>query len=211
MRTNPILAGAVALGLAGAAGPALGADAATYDYLEARYTVFGDADTGPGSDADVTGLGLEGQRTFGEQLFVRMVSDMYNLDTSGSGETALDMFSVGPGIRVPLNTPGTATLWGTFNYERASVGSTAATGFGFDVGLRMQLTDRIEGGVTIKSAATDSGNVDVDYETWELEGAYSITRDIDITASLLNGEVEPSPGSDTDLENLIRVGVRLPF
>ncbi|MDZ7748423.1 MAG: hypothetical protein U5K43_05925 [Halofilum sp. (in: g-proteobacteria)] len=158
-----------------------------------------------GREPDVTGLGLEGSRSFNDQIFLRIVSDMYNLDGPGGGsDAALDMFSVGPGIRVPLNTPGTATLWGTFNYERASVGGSAATGFGFDVGLRMQLTDVIEGGFTVKSAATESGNTDVDYDTWELEGAYSLNRQVDITASLLNGEVERG-NATTDLENLVRI------
>ena len=209
MRSISTLAGVVALGLAGPAGTALAADAATYDYLEARYTLLGEV-SGGGGDQDVTGLGLEGSRTLSDQIFVRIVSDMYNVDASGNADAALDFFSVGPGIHVDLNTPGTTTLWGQLNYERVSTGGRAGTGFGVDIGIRAQVADRFEAGFTLKSADTEAGSTDIEYDTWELEGAYAVNRQLDVTASLVNGDIDVD-SSSRDLDNLVRIGVRMPF
>ena len=210
MRWMQLTAGAIALGLAGTAGPALGADAATFDYLEARYTVLGELDT-RNRDADMVGLGLEGSRAFSEYVFVRLVSDMYDVERNNGPDAPLDVFSVGPGVRVPLNAPGTVMLWGQLNYERISLTGNVGTGFGLDAGVRVQLTEQIDAGFTLKSASTEADSVDIDYETWEFEGAWSINERIDLTASLVNGEVDVDPGTDRDLENLVRLGVRLPF
>jgi hypothetical protein len=209
MRCIPKLAAAALAGLTGFAGPALAADAANYDYLAARYTLLGEV-SGNGGDEDVTGLSLEGSRSISEDFYVRIVSDMYNVDTSGSADSALDFFSVGPGIQVDLNTPGTTTLFGQLNYERVSAFGAVGTGFGIDVGVRMQLDDRIEAGVTVSSTSTESGSTDIDYDTWEIEGVYALNRQVDVTASLVNGDIDIDSTS-LDLENLVRIGVRMPF
>ena len=204
MRIHSIIAGATALGLM--AVPAAGvADAANYDYLQARYTLLGEI-----GDDDAMGLGLEASKSFNENFFVSIRSDMYDVDGAGAADFPVDTFSVGPGIRADLNTPGTTTVWGQLNYERLTFGGVA-TGFGFDAGVRFQVTDRIDGAFTIKSADTEAGNTDIAYDTWELEGAYALNNRIDLTVSLVNGEIDPDGAGDADIDNLVRVGVRMPF
>jgi len=194
------------------AGSAQAMDIANHDYLAARYALRGKADYG-NPHGDVTGLGLEASRALGDQVFLRLNSDLYDVDLDGPGSrTALDRFTVGPGIGIPLNTRMPVELWGELDYARLSVGGTAADGFGAHVGLRAQFAERFSGGVTLQTANTDAGRRDFDYEAYTLDLAYQINPRVDLTVSLVNGTIKRNGNaSDIDLDNVLQLGVRLPF
>jgi len=207
-----IPAAAVLAATAVTAIPAQAADVGNHDYLEARYTLLGKVDYGS-TDGDASGLGLEASRSLNDMMFVRLNADMYDVDINGqSTNAALDMFSAGPGIRVPLNTSIPVELWGEFNYERLSVGGAAATGFGVDLGVRGQFSNRFTAGFALKSANTEAGSRNYDYTTYELQAAYEINPRLDLTGSLVNGTIDRSGNaSNIDLNNLVRIGLRMPF
>lgn len=193
-----------------AATPAAAQEAGQYDYLGARYTLLGDATNG--ASEDVTGLGLEGAKSLDDMFFVRIAADLYDVDDGANGDAAVDLFSIGPGIRVPLNTDMPVDLWAAFNYERLSTAGRAATGFGLDIGVTVMFNRELRGGFSLKSASTEAGGNDVDYDLWDLELAYAINDRLDLIGSLVNGEFErQGPGGDFDFDNLIRIGVRMPF
>lgn len=198
------------LGAMLAAAPVAAQEAGQYDFLEARYTLLGDRTNG--DSEDVTGVGLEGAKTLNDLLFVRMATDLHDVDNGPNGDDAIDLFSIGPGVRVPLNTAIPVDLWGAFNYERLSSGGNAATGFGVDVGVTVMFNQQLRGAFALKSATTEAGNNDIDYELWELELAYAVNDRLDLVGSLVNGEFDrEGPGGDFDFDNLVRVGVRMPF
>ncbi|MEX1081942.1 MAG: outer membrane beta-barrel protein [Halofilum sp. (in: g-proteobacteria)] len=178
------------------------AHAIDYDYFEARYTVSGDAvDVG-----DVTGPGFEASRSFdNEWLFARASGDFYAVD-QGSEDGTLDLFSIGPGARLPLTAGRNAVdLYGALNYQRVATGNVES-GIGVDVGVAMDITDRIEG----RLQATRMDNDDVDLDLYEARVAYDVDSDWSVTGSLLTGDAEVS-GSDRDPDNLVRLGARFRF
>lgn len=204
-----LLALGLGAGAALVAVPAVAQEAGKYDYLEARYTLLGDRNNG-GSEG-VTGLGLEGAKSLNDLFFVRIATDLHDVDDGAAGDQAVDLFSIGPGIRVPLNIDIPVDLWAAFNYERLSTGR-AATGFGVDVGVTVKFNDELRGGFSLKSASTEAGGNDVDYDLWELEIAYAVNNRLDVVGSLVNAEFErQGPGGDFEFDNLIRIGVRMPF
>lgn len=194
--------------LAGA--PAMAQEAGQYDYLGARYTLLGDVTNG-GSE-DVTGLGLEGTKSLNDLFFVRIASDLHDVDGGTGGDAAIDLFSIGPGVRVPLNMAMPVDLWGAFNYERLSHGGSAYTGFGLDAGVTAMLNPDMRAGFSLKSASTEAGSTDFDYDVWELELAFAVNNRLDVVGSLVNGEFDrEGPAGDFEFDNLIRIGVRMPF
>lgn len=191
-----------------AAAPAAAQEAGQYDYIEARYTLLGDRTNG--ASDDVTGLGVESAKSLNDLAFVRVAADLHDVDDAS--DSAIDLFSIGPAVRAPLNTDIPVDLWAGLNYERASVGGRAATGFGLDIGVTAMFNQRLRGGFALKSATTEAGNDDVDYELWELEIAYAVNDRVDVVGALVNGEFDSEgPGGDFDFDNLLRVGVRMPF
>lgn len=198
------------LGAALAAAPAAAQEAGRYDYLEARYTLLGDVSNGGSEDA--TGLGLEGAKSLDDMFFVRIATDLHDVDNGGDGDTAIDLFSIGPGVRVPLNTDMPVDLWGALNYERLSAGGRAATGFGLDAGITVMFNRTLRAGFSLKAATTEAGNDDIDYEVWDIEVAYAVNERLEVVGSLVNGEFDhEAPGGDFDFDNLVRIGVRMPF
>lgn len=192
--------------LAGA--PAMAQEAGQYDYLGARYTLLGDRTNG--NDEDVTGLGLEGAKSLNDLFFVRIASDLYDVDGGPNGDSPVDLFSIGPGVRVPLNMAMPVDLWGGFNYERMATGRVA-TGFGLDAGVTAMFNPDLRGSFSLKSASTEAGSDDIDYELWELELAFSVNNRLDVVGSLVNGEFDREGQGDFDFDNLLRIGVRMPF
>jgi len=195
-----------------AATSAQAADAGPYDYLAARYTLLGDYSRG-NSDGDVTGLGLEGSKSINDTAFLHITSDMYDVDIDGSSsDAAIDLFSVGPGVHVPLNTGSTPVdLWGAVNYQRLGVLGAASSGLGLDIGVRARFSNRLEGSFTFTTASTESGNRDIDLDRWVLGVAWAASPQFDVTGSLVNADFGIQNAQDIELDNLIRVGVRFPF
>ncbi len=178
------------------------AHAIDYDYFEARYTVTGDVvDVG-----DVTGPGFEASRGFDpDWFFVRASGDFYAVEEGGNDAT-LDLFSIGPGARFPLTTGRNAVdLYGALNYQRVATGFVES-GIGVDVGVAMDVTDQIEG----RLQATRMDNDDVDLNLYEARVAYDIDSDWSVTGAFVTGDAEVS-GSDTDPDNLVRLGARFRF
>lgn len=190
------------------AAPATAQEAGVYDYAEARVTLLGDRTNGDSDD--VNGLGLEGSTSFGDLVFARAAVELLDVDEPGADD-AVDLFSVGPGVRIPLTTDLPVDLWAALNYERVSTGRVA-TGFGLDVGVTVLFNERLRGGFMVKSTDTDAGGDDVDYELWELEVGYTLDNGLELVGSLVNADfdVEGRRG-DFDLDDLIRIGVRMPF
>ncbi len=178
------------------------AQAIDYDYFEARYTVAGDVvDVG-----DVTGPGFEASNSFDHDwLFARASGDFYAVEEGGNDRT-LDLFSIGPGARVPLTSgPNEVHLYGALNYQRVATGFVES-GVSVNVGVAMDVARQFEGRLQATRMDTDDVNLDL----YEARVAYDLNDDWAVTGSYLNGDAEVA-GSDSDPENLVRLGARFRF
>lgn len=199
MKHRLLFTATVAAAAVGSTTPAFAID---YDYVEARYTISGDiADIG-----DVTGFGIEASRSFSEWIFARASGDFYNIDVGDDTDDALDLFSIGPGLRVPVTAgQNPIELYGTLNYQRVA-GGNVETGIGAEVGAAMDITDEIEGRVQLTTMDDD----DVSLDVYEARVAYDIDRDWAVTGSFVTGDADIG-GNDNDLDGLVRLGMRFNF
>ena len=173
-----------------------------YNYVEPRYTVSGDvADIG-----DVTGFGIEASLLFNDWVYGRASGDFYGIDTGDESDQTLDLYSIGPGIRVPV-TAGQypIDLYGQLNYQRVATGSVE-TGISAVVGGAMDITDDLEGRVELTTMDDD----DVELDLYEARVAYDVNEEWAVIGSFLTGDAEVSD-SDADPEGLVRLGVRFNF
>lgn len=118
-----------------------------YSYLEVEY-VFGDeldADVPGVQDMDIDGVRFKGSAALTDYLFVWGSHAALDLELSGTGESSLDVQSLGVGVNYALLS-GTNQLdvWGGVSYERLDPAGSQADGYGLSAGLRWKVLEPLE-------------------------------------------------------------------
>lgn len=209
-----------------------------YTYLKADYIVDGEQNLDltasnnlgsfSGSDeSDYDGLNLGGSIALTPNAFV--LANYSDLDADDSDS---ELLSGGIGINGPLGA-GDVTLdaYGTLTYESIESDidglndDIEADGFGVTGGLRWMATPMLEinphvGYVDYGSIDGLSSGADADLDGWRfgVDGLYSVNEQFAITAAYRTTklDIEGNVGNadldgDLDMENEIRVGVRVYF
>lgn len=181
-----------------------------FDYFQLQGTGTGELD-GPGGSVDIEeGINLEAAKSVNDILFVRLSADSYNIDAPGTvgTETGLDFLSLGPGINVPL---GFASVWAQVNYERLNFAGNVGNGPGAEVGAIIGDADGLRLGVSAHRAEPSfSGQEDIEYERYKVDGMVNVAENADLVLSYEEGTLE-TPGGDTDIEDMVSLGVRFGF
>lgn len=123
------------------------ADNISYSYLEAEY-VFGDevdADVPGVQDMDIDGVRFKGSAALTDNVFVWGSHAGLDLDLPGTGESSIDVQSLGVGVNYALlSGPNQLDAWGGVSYERIDPAGSQADGYGLSAGLRWKALERLE-------------------------------------------------------------------
>ena len=172
-----------------------------WDYASGSLLFLGKIDNGDSENID-KGFRLDYAQSFNEHFFFRAKTELQEFDEVGA-----DTAQVGVGGRLDLQTTIPVQLWGSFNYERLSIGGVS-DGFGADIGIRSEVAPDFELGLTLKTANLSGAN-SLDHDAIELSGAYTGLADFDIIATVNNASFDDD--LEFDFDNIVGVGVRLNF
>ncbi len=203
------LAGSLSALLFGMSFPATALDAPSWDYASLAWVVSGDYEEDPAS-IDLNGYRLNIVKSLGNMAFVRAMTNAYDI-SSGGVDIDLSTQQVGVGARYPVGGAVPLDIWGSVNYERIGFTGIVGTGFGIDLGVRSQVTSKLDLGLTLKVFGDiDFGVFDADYTGYELNATYAVQPDLAALLSLSNYELDEGSGKG-EFKNVIALGIRFNY
>ncbi|MFZ5655284.1 MAG: TonB-dependent receptor [Pseudomonadota bacterium] len=190
-----------------------------YSYLEAEY-VFGDevdADVPGVQDLDVDGVRFKGSAALTDYLFVWGSHAGLDLELPGTGESSLDIQSLGVGVNYALlSGPNQLDAWGGVSYERIDPAGSQADGYGLSAGLRWKALDQLELNGTASYREYDdfdgflaTAGQDADGWIYGVGAVYNVTPRVGLVANWEHWELDVGP-SDPEVD-LFSVGGRWNF
>lgn len=213
------LAGIALLPMAFGTAAVQAAENLSYSYLEAEY-VFGDevdADVPGVSDMDIDGVRFKGSAALTDNVFVWGSHAGLDLDLPGTGESSIDVQSLGVGVNYALlSGPNQLDAWGGVSYERIDPAGSQADGYGLSTGLRWKALEQLElnGFASYREYDDFDGFLTAagqDADTWVygVGAVYSLTPQLGLVANWERWELDA--GSADPEMDLWSLGARWSF
>lgn len=190
-----------------------------YSYLEAEY-VFGDevdADVPGVQEMDIDGVRFKGSAALTDNVFVWGSHAGLDLELPGTGESSIDVQSLGVGVNYALlSGPNQLDAWGGVSYERIDPAGSQADGYGVSAGLRWKALEQLELNGTASYRDYDdfdgfltAAGQDADGWVYGVGAVYSLTPQLGLIANWERWELDA--GSADPEADLWSLGARWSF
>jgi hypothetical protein len=174
----------------------------SWDYTAFSLLAAGKVENG-GSERLDKGFRLDVAQPFQDNFFFRGKTELQSFDDVG-----LDTTQIGAGAFLDLEgIQFPVQIYAGLNYERLNLVGVS-DGFGIDLGARAEFVPNFEGGIAYKTANL-SGAQSIDYRALELSVVYTGADGFDVIGTLNNADFDND--DDFNLENIVGIGVRIPF
>lgn len=182
----------------------LNADSASpvsYDYLQGVFVYAGEFEDPMGDSLDIDqGVGMSASRQFTDHAFLAGSAWTLDVDqSSGGGQTQVDMYSLGPGLR--FGQPLGATwldAYGQVSLDRVTMGGDVLDGFGGKLGLRWRPARVFEADLWGKLSYTDNGDDNLQTQMIGVSGLAYLCDRVALEFGYTMGDGDLEFGGNTD-------------
>jgi hypothetical protein len=189
----------------------MAANGPSWNYVSLGLVASGDLEIESFVDEGISGHRLEVAKSLGDMWLFRAVVNANQID-AGFGDVDMDAGTQqwGFGARFPVATR--TDLWGSVNWERYTLEGIVGTGPGIDLGVRSQITEAVDLGLTLKVLGDISfdGDLEGDYTGYELMAAYAVTPATAVNFSFSSFTLDLE-GDEIEFKNVVNLGLRFRF